>query len=59
MGEVDFERYVTLSRAEFYQMVSAVEKLDVIKRFYTRNEYLSDSDLRTILDIPEKKKEED
>lgn len=59
MGEVDFERYVTLSRAEFYQMVSAVEKIDVIKRFYTRNEYLSDSDLRTILDIPEKKKEED
>lgn len=59
MGEVDFERYVTLSRAEFYQMTSAVEKIDVIKRFYTRNEYLSDSDLRTILDIPEKKKEED
>ena len=59
MGEVDFERYVTLSRAEFYEMVSAVEKIDVIKRFYTRNEYLSDSDLRTILNIPEKKKEED
>lgn len=47
---------VSISIYEFERLIRADEKLNAVKRLLDQQGYVSDSDIRSVLDIPEKEK---
>lgn len=59
MEQIEGTKKVKIGLDELTHLIRESEKLAVIKRFVAKNEYISDSTMRIILDLPAKAGEGD
>lgn len=59
MEQIEGTKKVKISLDELTHLIRESEKLAVIKRFVAENEYISDSTMRIILDLPAREGEVD